>query len=320
MTGVLALQMKLILQIFFTLAVLSFLYRDNPIYRFAEHCFVGVAAGYFVVVEFHTVFMPNLVRPLRDQGITGLMHGRVEPVALLLLIPGALGLMAFFKFHSKTAWLSRWPMAVVIGIYSGQAILGAAQGDLIPQIKANVLPIVKPAVHCELMRCPADHPCPTAELPCVPAPAAQCGLKQCPADDPCPDSGRPCMPYPGAWVSFRASPGLFTLLDLLYNLILIVGVACCLVYFFFSKEHTGATGAAAGVGIMFLMISFGASYGNTVMTRVSLFLERVYFLLRETTVLPGGREFSNLTVTGVILALVLIFLVAYRVRVGPEKF
>ena len=54
---------------------------------------------------------------------------------------------------------------------------------------------------------------------------------------------------------FLVAPGLFTFLDLLYNPILVVGTFCCLIYFFFSKEHTGATGAAATVGIWFLMIS-----------------------------------------------------------------
>ena len=30
---------------FLTLCVFSFLYRENPFYRFAEHLFVGSAAG-----------------------------------------------------------------------------------------------------------------------------------------------------------------------------------------------------------------------------------------------------------------------------------
>ena len=47
------------LQVFFTLAIFSFLYRDNPVYRFAEHLFVGVAAGYWIVIQFHTIFLPN---------------------------------------------------------------------------------------------------------------------------------------------------------------------------------------------------------------------------------------------------------------------
>ena len=268
MNGVLALMMKLILQIFFTLAVFSFLYRDNPIYRLAEHVFVGVAAGYGIVVQFHTVFMPNLVRPLRDEGVRALLlHRQFHLGALLLVIPGILGFMIFLKFVSNYAWLARWPMAVVIGYYSGAAIIGSAQGDLIPQIQANVLPIVRA----------------------------------------------------GAWGRFIGSPGIFTFLDVLYNPILIVGTFCCLIYFFFSKEHTGVTGGAAAVGIWFLMISFGASYGSTVMTRVSLFLERAYFLLKETTMLPGSVQVANWKVTAVVLALLVGFLVAHRIKTGPEK-
>ena len=40
----LALLLKLLCQVFFTLAVLSFLYRDNPLYKFAEHFFKGGSA------------------------------------------------------------------------------------------------------------------------------------------------------------------------------------------------------------------------------------------------------------------------------------
>ena len=266
MIGVYALGFKLLLQIFFTLAVFSFLYRDSPIYRFAEHAFVGVATGYAVVVQFHTVFMPNLVRPLRDEGLAGLAKGEFHLAALLLIIPGILGFMIFFKFFDSYAWIARWPMAVVIGYYSGAAIVGSAQGDLIPQVQANLIPFLRD----------------------------------------------------GAWGQFTAAPGLFTFLNLVYNPILIVGTICCLIYFFFSKEHKGVTGGAATVGIWFLMVSFGASYGSTVMTRVSLFLERAYFLLREKTSLPG-TEVANWKVTAVMLALVIGFLVVYRLRVGPEK-
>ena len=67
----------------------------------------------------------------------------------------------------------------------------------------------------------------------------------------------------------------------LYNPILIVGTLCCLVYFFFSKEHKGATGGAATVGIWFLMVSFGAGYGYTVMSRVSLLIGRFQYLLEN---------------------------------------
>ena len=44
-----------------TQAIFSFLYADNPIYKFAEHLFVGVAAGYGVAVTFWQMIVPNLL-------------------------------------------------------------------------------------------------------------------------------------------------------------------------------------------------------------------------------------------------------------------
>src|SRR5262249_36488135 len=47
-----------------TLFIFSFLYKDNPLYKFAEHLFVGVSAGYYIVLNFWTVVVPNLFDPL----------------------------------------------------------------------------------------------------------------------------------------------------------------------------------------------------------------------------------------------------------------
>jgi hypothetical protein len=45
---------------------------------------------------------------------------------------------------------------------------------------------------------------------------------------------------------------------------------------------------AAKVGIYFLMISFGASFGYTVMSRMSLLIGRFYYLYEEWLgILPG---------------------------------
>src|SRR5438093_458334 len=113
---------------------------------------------------------------------------------------------------------------------------------------------------------------------------------------------------------------LWAFLDVTSYPILVVGVICCLVYFFFSKEHRGATGAVALIGIWFLMVSFGASYGRTVATRVSLFLERATFLLTDTTLI-GGRPFQNWKITALVAAPMVGFLVAYFgvLRRGEEQ-
>lgn len=65
------------------------------------------------------------------------------------------------------------------------------------------------------------------------------------------------------------------------SFIMIVGVITTLVYFFFSKEHKGLLGKTANVGIWFIMIAFGASFGYTVMARISLLIGRMNFLLHD---------------------------------------
>jgi hypothetical protein len=65
------------------------------------------------------------------------------------------------------------------------------------------------------------------------------------------------------------------------HLILVVGVFCGLVYFFFSKEHKGILKPASRIGIWVLMVTFGASFGYTVMARISLLTGRVNYLLGE---------------------------------------
>jgi hypothetical protein len=72
---------------------------------------------------------------------------------------------------------------------------------------------------------------------------------------------------------------LHTVVLSLSNMLIVGGVICGLIYFFFSKEHTGAFGRASRAGIWVLMIAFGASFGYTVMARISLLIGRLEFLL-----------------------------------------
>ncbi len=67
----------------------------------------------------------------------------------------------------------------------------------------------------------------------------------------------------------------------LLALIIVIGVISTLIYFYFSKEHTGFMGMTAKVGIWFIMISFGAHFGYTVMGRISLLIGRIQFLVYD---------------------------------------
>jgi len=192
---------------FLTLGIFSFLYRDNPVYKLCEHLFVGISAGYYVVLTMTSSVWPDMVEPL-------FKHFSANS-NFLLLIPLFLSILLFSRFFPRGDWLSRWPIAFILGVYPALRITGFGQGDVVEQIHGTILPL---------------------------------------------------------WV-----PG--DLGTTIGNLLLIAGLLCTLIFFFFSKEHKGALGGAARVGIYFLMVSFGASYGYTVMARVSLLIGRVMFLL-----------------------------------------
>ena len=70
-------------------------------------------------------------------------------------------------------------------------------------------------------------------------------------------------------------------MDSISAVVVFFGVFCGIVYFFFSKEHKGAFGAASRVGIYVLMVTFGAGFGYTVMARISLLVGRMRFLFDD---------------------------------------
>ncbi|MFQ5862321.1 MAG: hypothetical protein ACE5IC_04270 [Candidatus Brocadiales bacterium] len=76
------------------------------------------------------------------------------------------------------------------------------------------------------------------------------------------------------------SPGE-PILETINSILVLIGVITVLLYFFFSIEHKGPVGVASRIGIYFLMVSFGASFGYTVMGRMSLLIGRMIFLLKD---------------------------------------
>ncbi len=192
---------------FLTLAIMSFLYKDNPVYKAAEAIFIGVSAGYWTVYIFFNVVNPLLIDKLIDG-------------ELLYIVPLILGLMMLARLLPNIGWISRWPLAFVIGITAGLNFTAFLQSDVIEQIHGAIKPL-------------------------------------------------------NNWdFSF---PGIFTSSGF-QNTVASIGVISTLVYFFFSKEHKGLFGKTAGVGILFIMLAFGGSFGYTVMARISLLIGRIDFL------------------------------------------
>ncbi|MCH8164795.1 MAG: hypothetical protein IH889_04230 [Planctomycetes bacterium] len=208
----------------FTLFVLSFLIKDNPLYKIAESVFVGISAAYWMVVAFWDQIVPNLIGKLsptlvRNWAMPGL--GEDERQELLYLIPLVLGLMLLWRLSPKGGWISRWPMAFFIGTFCGLRLIRFLQADFLTQIRNSIDPL------------------------------------------------------------YVTEGGVFDVWASLANIILLIGVLSCLVYFFFSFEHKGIVGKTAKLGIWFLMITFGAGFGYTVMGRIALLAIRLEFLFDD---------------------------------------
>jgi len=131
---------------FFTLAIFSFLYRDNMYYKFAESIFVGVSAAYWMVVAFWTVIIPNLLGKIWPAWIQSWAMPGLTPVRddewWLYLIPLGLGLMLLWRLSPQGAWIARWPLAFIIGSTAGIRLIGFLQADFLSQIRNTIVPAV----------------------------------------------------------------------------------------------------------------------------------------------------------------------------------
>jgi hypothetical protein len=70
-------------------------------------------------------------------------------------------------------------------------------------------------------------------------------------------------------------------LDNINTILIFIGTVTILMYFFFSREHKGLYGKVTNIGVWFMMIGFGASFGYTVMARISLLIGRIQFLVGD---------------------------------------
>ena len=189
-----------------TLACMSFLYKDNPFFRFAESLFAGVSLGYFIGITLNQTLVPNLIQPLHQD------FGQNWD----LLVPGLLGVLLYMRYVPKIGWISRFALSIYVAYYIGLDFTRRIHGEVLPQLARAIVPLTRFDSH-----------------------------------------------------------------TIFYSLIFSLGVFSVLIYFFFSKEQDAVTRRIARLGIWFLMISFGAAFGFTVMGRIALLIGRLNFLILD---------------------------------------
>lgn len=196
-----------------TLAMYSFLYKDNPAFKIAENLYVGVALGYTVIITWYNALKPDIYDPL----FVPIFTKATEP-EYLVIVPMILGIFMLMRISARLSWLSRWSFAFVVGLGSGLTIPNYIHTFILKQLEPSMRPL------------------------------------------------------------FYGGESIYVSVN---GILVLVGVVTVLLYFFFSIEHKGPIGVASKIGIYFLMVSFGASFGYTVMGRMSLLIGRMIFLLKD---------------------------------------
>lgn len=340
---------------FFTLALFSFMYKDNPFYKIAEHIFAGLTAGYQVGLIWDTVILQQLWHSLSA--------GR-----WWFFVPGVLGILMFTRMSKNYSWVSRVSLAFVMGVTAGIFLISQLHGLVLPQMRNTMVPALETVATVNdpytqnhnrflIATDPADttkfDSLSTAVSPAISsANVADTMLAIVPGqlsatpniittDDrdsvtirsrfigPVGTTTRDFLitmkmnrsgnaiasgeelvkagkvgshglvidSLPDRQFEARYTfvpkkdfqPGLYDFavevnqVSIMYilTIIIVAGVLSTLIYFYFSKPHTGALGVTAKVGIWFIMIAFGAHFGYTVMGRVSLLIGRVQFLIND---------------------------------------
>lgn len=231
-----------------TLLIFSFLYKDNPLFKLAEHLYVGVSVGYTIVKAYDTVLVHLVVKPIVEQG------------EISLLIPVGIGMLMLTRYVPKAAWMSRYAFAFIVGMGAGLAIPRTISSFILKQVE---------------------------------------------------DTIRPLLSLAGSdGVTF--SMNLLNPASNLNAIIILLGVSSVLFYFFFSIEHTGTGKVVARTGIMFLMISFGAAFGYTVMARMSLLIGRLTDLIEYS-----DASYGRPTIWLLILIVGALFLLSRKGQEHP---
>jgi hypothetical protein len=184
----------------------SFVYKDNYLYRLAEHIFLGVAAGYSIGISLDSLNKTALV-PLMKSPSTN-MH---------LILPIIIGLLFFFKYSRRYYWIARYGVGISLAVGTALAFRTAPRANIIAQVNAVLLPLWTP--------------------------------------DP---------------------------VKTLNNWVHVVITLCALVYFIFTVTPRMAEGrptptyraydTVMKIGIYGMMVAFGATLANTIMTRLAFFI------------------------------------------------
>lgn len=121
-----------------TVGLFSVLYKENKFYRFCEHLFLGLAAGWALVAIWTETLASNWWDKM--MGTVDEAGKAADPGLWIYAILLPIGFMSYTVFSKKHNWMSRIPLGVILGIWSGQQIQSYFD-TYGPQVRAGMKPI-----------------------------------------------------------------------------------------------------------------------------------------------------------------------------------
>lgn len=126
---------------FITLALYSFLFGENELYRFVEHLLVGIMAAQTFVMGLEQQLYPKWYLPMRE-GIKAALDLRFDPRVLWLIAP-FFGAFWYMIYSKRYLWLSRLIAGFIIGAGVG-GIFEANFKNIVTQAGATFKPLAFP--------------------------------------------------------------------------------------------------------------------------------------------------------------------------------
>jgi hypothetical protein len=115
-----------------TLFVFSYLLGDNVLYRLATHLLVGLTAAYVAILAVESVILPwldfTLLSPTGENSVG---------LRLVGVLPLLVGVSLLMKLSPNTSRLGNLGLALIIGVGTSVALVGAVIGTLIPMVEST---------------------------------------------------------------------------------------------------------------------------------------------------------------------------------------
>lgn len=127
-----------ILGVIATLGIFSILYKENPVFRFCEHIFIGLATGYSAIFIWVTLIVPRWAIPMAPHTM---VHQETAKGTWWMIYCLLLALLFYSVYFPKLAWMNRFIICVMMG-YAAGAGFQAFMGLIAPQLTSSFRPPV----------------------------------------------------------------------------------------------------------------------------------------------------------------------------------